>query len=166
MAAKHVKTILDNTAELRNLTDQSRRLQRLQHRLRASLPADIATLVSVGELASGRLTIHTPSGAAAAKIRQLTPRLLKALRRGEPELNAFKIMVQVSRHHNPLPKKQIFLGHTAGRELLTLADRLADSPLRLALRQLASRAVSSDNKQETLEEINAYKNQYDNQADS
>lgn len=161
MPAKLIRTVLEDAAEVRSLTTQSRRLLRLQRLLRMSLPAGIANQFSVCTFSAGKLTVTTNSGAAAAKFRQILPRLLKELRREEPELNAFKVMVQVSPSNNPLPGKQIFLSHTAQSALLTLAAKFTESPLRSAIVRLAKRAESSKNKQETLKEENSYKNQSD-----
>ena len=165
MPAKLIRAILDDTADLRALTAQTRRLLRLQSLLRRSLPAGINDQFSVGAFISGRLTVTTHSGAAAAKFRQLSPRLLKTLRHEEPELNAFKVTVQVSADHNPLRKKQIFLDPAAREPLLTLAEKLDNAPLRSAVLSLAQRAGASYHKQETLKEINSDKNQCNNKCD-
>ena len=161
VSAKAIKLILANAPELRMLTEQSRRLLLLQQRIKATLPAGIASQVSVGGLTSGTLTITATSGAAAAKLRQLRPRLLKHLQRDERELNSLRIVVQVSSPHNPLPKKQILLDHTAKIALLTLSSQLESSSLRAAVLKLSTRAAASDYKQETLDEIDTYKNQED-----
>lgn len=166
MSAKAIKAILNSAPELRPLTEQSRRLLYLQQLVRATLPIGIASQVAVACLASGTLTITTVSGAAAAKLRQVKPRLLKQLRQVERELNSIKIVVQVPLHHNPLPKKQIFLGHTARNALLTLSSRLKSPSLRSAVIQLAYRDATSNSKQETLEEIDSYKNQCNTEPDA
>lgn len=131
---------------------QTRRLLRLQQVLRASLPENIASQVAVAGLNAGNLSLTTNSGATAAKIRQLTPSLLKKLRLEERELNALKVIVQVPVHHNPLPKKQIFLDNTGRNALLTLSKRIESASLRTAVIRLASRFQPSDNKQESLED--------------
>lgn len=165
MSAKDIKTILDDAPELRMLTKRSRQLLHLQRHLREALPASIASRTVVANLASGTLTIAIDNGAAAAKIRQIVPRLLKKLRRQEPELNAIKVLVQVTANHKPLHQKRIFLDHTARNALLTLSSRLGSSPLRSAVLQLADRATPLNYKQETLNEVNPYENQYDNDPD-
>ena len=106
------------------------------------------------------------NGAAAARLRQIKPRLLKQLQRDERELNSIRILMQVSPHHNPLHKKKIFLDHTARSALLTLSSRLESSSLRSALIQLANRGATSNPKQETLEEVDSYKNQSNNNSDA
>jgi len=161
VSAKAIKLILANAPELRVLTEQSRRLLHLQQQIKAIVPAGIASQVNVGGLTSGTLTITAASGAAAAKLRQLQPRLLKHLQRDERELNSLRIVVQVPSPHNPLPKKQILLGRTAESELLTLSSRLEPSSLRAAVLKLSTRAAVSNHKQETLDEIDPYKNQKD-----
>ena len=166
MSAKAIKLILDHAPELRTLTEQSRRLLHLQQRIRSILPAGVASQVTVGGLASGTLTVTAASGAAAAKLRQLQPRLLKHLQHDERELNSLRIVVQVSPLHNPLPKKQIFLGHTARNALLTLSSQLESPSLRAAVLKLSTRTAPSNHKQETLDEIDPYKNQEDNSSRS
>jgi hypothetical protein len=162
VSAKAIKLILDNAPELRTLTEQSRRLLRLQRLVKSNLPQGVASQVMVGSLTSGTLTITAASGAAAAKLRQLQHRLLEQLQRDERELNSLRIVVQVSPAHNPLPKQQLFLDHTARNALLTLSSQLESPSLRAAVLRLATRVAPSDNKQETLDEIDSYKNQKDN----
>jgi len=166
MSAKAIKQILASAPELRPLTEQSRRLLHLQQLLRAALPVGIASQVAVGNFASGTLTITTVSGAAAAKLRQIKPRLLKQLRRDERELNSIRILMQVSTPHNSLHKKKIFLDHAARDALLTLSSRLESSSLRSAVIRLANRNATSNPKQETLEDRDSYKNQCDNKSDA
>ena len=156
MSAKPIKNILESAPEVRALTAQTRRLLELQKALRAALPAGIASQVSVAGLASGTLNVAATSGAAAAKLRQLTPRLIKNLRHDEPE---------VTPQPNPLPKKQIFLGHTARQALLTLSLRLESERLRSAIIQLANRGTALNDKQETLEKIDSDENQCDDKPD-
>jgi hypothetical protein len=166
VSAKAIKLILANAPELRTLTEQSRRLLHLQQLVESTLPAGIVSQVTVGSLTSGTLTIAAASGAVAAKLRQLQPRLLRHLQRAERELNSLRIVVQVSPRHNPLREKKIFLSHTTQDALVALASQLESPSLRAAVLRLSTRATSSDNKQETLDEIDPYKNQKDNSTDS
>jgi len=166
MSAKVIKSILDDAPELRALTTRSRQLLHLQYHLREALPASIAARTVVANLSSGTLTIVIDNGAAAAKARQLVPRLLKKLRSLEPELNAIKVQVQVTEIHKPLHKKRFFLDHKARNALLTLSSRLGTSPLRSAVLQLADRATPLNYKQETLNKVNSDKNQHNNDPDS
>jgi len=165
MSAKEIKSILDNAPELRTLTKHTRQLLDLQRLIREALPASLASQTAVANLESGTLTIAIDNGAAAAKIRQLVPRLLNKLRPLEPEVNAIRVQVQVTVVHKSLHKKRIFLDHSARDALLTLAAHLETSPLRSALRRLADRATPSNNKQETLNKVNSYKNQHGNDSD-
>jgi hypothetical protein len=166
MSAKEIKTILDSAPELRALTKRSRQLLYLQQLVREALPTGIASRTVVANLESGKLAIAVDNGAAAAKIRQIVPRLLNKLRPHEPELNAIKVLVQVTPVHKSLHQKRNLLDHKARDALLTLSSRLETSPLRSAVRRLAARATPSDYKQETLNKVNSYKNQHDNDSDS
>lgn len=165
MSAKKIKTILDNAPELRMLTQHTRQLLYLQRLIREALPAGLASRTVVANLESGTLTIAIDNGAAAAKIRQLVPRLLNKLRPQEPELNAIRVKVQVTVDHKSLHKKRIFLDHNARNALLTLSTHLETSPLRSAVQRLVDRATPLDYKQETLDKVNSYKNQHDNDSD-
>lgn len=165
MSAKEIRSILDNAPELRTLTKHTRQLLDLQRLVREALPASLASRTFVAHLESGTLTIATDNGAAAAKIRQLVPRLLNKLRPQEPEVNAIRVQVQVTVVHKSLHKKRIFLDHNARDALLTLSARLETSPLKSALRRLADRATPSNYKQETLNKVNSYKYQHDNDSD-
>ena len=76
MSAKLIKSILDEAPELRTLTKRSRQLLHLQQYLKEALPTNIASRSAISSLSDGALTIATDNGAAAAKIRQMAPRLL------------------------------------------------------------------------------------------
>jgi hypothetical protein len=165
MSAKAIKIILEDAPEVRALTEQSRRLLHLQRRLQANLPASVAPHVGVGGLNAGTLTITTASGATAAKLRQLTPRLLARLQSEDREVNALKVLVQVTVAQKQLPRKKVFLSESARDALLTLSSRLESEPLRTAVARLASRSTPSGYKQESLQEINSYENQSDKDAD-
>lgn len=166
MSAKPIKTILEAAPELRQLTKRSQQLLHLQRLLREALPTTIAERTVVANFLSGNLTIATDSGAAAAKIRQLTPRLVNKLRRLEPDLNEIKVVVQITDDDKPLHNRRIFLDHKAKNALLTLSSRLEASPLRSAVLRLADRANPLNNKQETLNEVNSHEDQQDNDSDS
>ena len=139
MSAKLIKSILDEAPELRTLTKRSRQLLHLQQYLKEALPTNIASRSAISSLSDGALTIATDNGAAAAKIRQMAPRLLSRLHRQEPEVTAIKIRVQIMSGDKPLRKKQIFLDPKARSELLTLSSHLDESPLRSAILRLAER---------------------------
>ena len=165
MSTKEIKAILDDAPELRVLTKRSREFIHLQQRLRAVLPSGVASNTFVSGLSEGVLTIAINNGAAAAKVRQLVPRIIDKLRSQEPELNAIKVLVQVTAEHKPLHKKRIFLDHMAKNALLKLSTNLDASPLRSAVLQLADRAAPLDHEQETLNNVNSYENQSNNDAD-
>lgn len=126
----------------------------------------MASQVSAGCIDEEALTLVSTSGAAAAKLRQIKPRLLQLLRRDERELNSIKIVVQVCTNPNPLPKKRIFLGPTARKALLTLSSRLESPSLRSAVMALARRNADLNCKQETLVDEDPYKNQNDGETNT
>ena len=165
MSVKPIKRILNDAPEFRALTLETRRLAKLEELLKTALPQGIAAQTTVTGVSSGTLRLSANNGPAAAKLRQLSPRLLDKLRREERELNALKVSVQAPALHNPLPKKQIFIDNTGRDALLTLSRQIEPGSLRDAIIRLAGRCQPSDNKQESLEKIDADKDQRDQSPD-
>jgi hypothetical protein len=156
VALSRVSRLLDDSA-LQKLTGQARHLLALQHIVRASLPAELAALASVGSLTSGRLTLFVDNGAAAAKLRHLAPVLLEKLAGRAPEVTAIQLRVQAGSFGNPLPKKLKTVGPAGGKALKALADRLPNSPLRQAVRRLSRHCLEDE--QKAFEKKERYKDQ-------
>ncbi len=99
-----------------------RRLQRLQARVRAHLPANLQDHCQVADCRDGRLVLHAASAAHATLLRYRLPDLLQNLRRdGLVDLRAIEIKVR------PPPSTPV----TKGGEDTTPARRAPVIPLRL-----------------------------------
>ena len=131
-----VGLLLTSLPELQALNRELRQLAELQSTLAQVLPGNLATSTSVALVKTGELILFANNGAVAAKLRQMAPRILDALRARGQELTGIRVQVQVSIRDNPLPQKQISLSSGARRAIDSLSERLVASPLKAALTRL------------------------------
>lgn len=139
MASDRIGTLIHRLPDLQALAPRLRRAAALQAMLSDALPDKLAASTSLAVSESGELLLYADNGAVAAKLRQLTPRVLVFLRQRGIEVTAIRVQVQVSSRHNPLPQKQISLGEAGAKAVVDLAKRLETSPLKQALERLGRR---------------------------
>jgi hypothetical protein len=143
MASESIAHLLGASAELRPLAERLAYIKRLNRRYRTLVPESLAEASRVCAIDGTTVVVCAASGALAAALRHLAPRLLEGLRgvRENPkssrdqQLTAIRIEVQVntSQPKRPVPPRDP-LPHD---KLAAIADRLADSPLKDALREMA-----------------------------
>jgi hypothetical protein len=144
--SERIGLLLRHLPELQGLTRQIERLSSLQATLAASLPAPIAASVALAVAENGDLVLFADNGAVATKLKHLAPRILLFLRQRGIEVTGIRVQVQAEIRHNPLPRKQIFLGPEGRKAIQSLAERIENSPLRNALEQLSRRGKVSDDR--------------------
>ena len=143
MPARKVSEILDADDALGNVAAASRRVQQLQRIYLEAVPAAFSRASRVGWARAGVVSVIASNGAVAAKLRQLSPRILEGFRRHGLEFNSMRIEVQVdaglgrpgARPREPLPAVALDAIESALRSV-------APSPLRAALQRLARRRRS------------------------
>jgi hypothetical protein len=143
MPARKVSEILDADDALGNLAAASRRVQQLQRIYLEAVPAAFSRASRVGWARGGVVSVIASNGAVAAKLRQLTPRILEGFRRHGLEFNSMRIEVQVDAGpaktdacpREPLPPVALDAIDAALRSV-------PPSPLRAALQRLARRRRS------------------------
>lgn len=145
MTSKRVDQLIDSLPQLQGLSRQVRRLQALQSALATVLPDNLAASTAVVFSADGEVTLFADNGAVAAKLRQMTPRILMFFRQRGVEVTGIRVQVQVRTRHNSLPRKQISLGPGAREAILELAAKLEASPLKSALVKFSHRKPTSSN---------------------
>lgn len=133
MFDKRVGLLLDSLPELQALNRELRQLAALQNALAELLPGGLATSASVALLKAGELFLVADNGASAAKLKQMTPRLLTSLRERGYDITGIRLRVQVRIRDNPLPQKQISLSSAARQAIDSLSERIRPSPLKDAL---------------------------------
>ncbi len=141
MPARRIDFYLNASDSLRSLTQEARLIAELDRILVHGAPADLTHACRVKQLRDGTLTLLAENAAVAAKLKQLTARLLVAYRKQRSEVTSIRIEVQVDRG-NSAPAPQLEpkrLSPESIKNLTILADSLEDSPLKQALTRLATR---------------------------
>ena len=141
MSTRKISALLSNTAGLSALTRTSQRISALQQLYAVCAPPDLAQVSRVVYEHDGLLVIAADNGAIAAKLRQMTPRLLKNLQKQTAEVTGIRVQVQV---------KKVTPATAAGAEKAALpvdliddfddlSKRVKDPDLSAALARFASR---------------------------
>ena len=143
MPARKVSEILVADDALGNLAAASRRVQQLQRIYLETVPAALCRASRVGWARGGVVSVIASNGAAAAKLRQMTPRILDGFRRHGLECNSMRIEVQVDAGTERLGTgSQKKLSPGALNAVEEAVRIVPPSPLRDALERLARRRES------------------------
>jgi len=122
---------------LQHWKETSDLLNKFQRALDSIILPELARHCRVGSLSGGSLCLYAPSGAIAAKLRQLVPTLLTGFNKCGLEVTAIRVLVQAEpfRAEPRRPEKQP-IGDEALDNVAQFASRLEDSPLKNALETL------------------------------
>ncbi|MPZ43404.1 MAG: DUF721 domain-containing protein [Betaproteobacteria bacterium] len=143
MPARKVSEILGADSALGNLAAASRRLEQLQRIYLETVPAAFSRASRVGSARGGVATIIASNGAVAAKLRQMTPRILDGFKRHGLEFNSMHIEVQADAAvERPGAAGAMRLSPAASSALEEALRTVPPSPLRDALKRLARRRGS------------------------
>ncbi|MBU0620255.1 MAG: DUF721 domain-containing protein [Gammaproteobacteria bacterium] len=134
-----LNAFLASNQDLRLLSSKAEQIAALQKHYESILPDSLKRNSQVLQLRQQTLIIAVPSGAVAAKLRQMTGELISLFQARGCEVTGIQIKVQVRSTQPPiktLPRKP---GAGARTALEKLGQTLSDSPLRSALMRLAKR---------------------------
>ena len=133
--------LLGATEELKALSAHVRRLRELQTLYLETAPRELATASRVRDYRAGTLVIAAEHAAIAAKLRQIAPRLLTAIKKAEPQVNSVRIEVQVSGDSPPAAPaaEKTSLTVDAIDKFEELAEALPRGALKSALTNLVRR---------------------------
>jgi len=144
MATESIARILGANAELRPLAERLDHIKRLQKRYRNLVPGELSQVSRVCAVDGTTVVICATSGAVAAALRHVAPRLLEGLRgtvrkstksSEDQELTGIRVEVQIE----VKPPRRTVVARPAMRpeKLAELAETLSDSPLKDTLEQIA-----------------------------
>jgi len=141
MPTRKIGDLLTASSELRALSRRAEHLAELQRAMLEAVPRPLARACRVKGLRSGTLVIAADNAAAAAKLRQLAPRLLEPLRKLDQQVTGIRIEVQVATQQIEPGKnsRTRSLNARVIADFERLADTLKESPLQRALRTLVRR---------------------------
>lgn len=146
MPTHKIGDLLTAPGELKTLSGKAQRLLRLQQVFFDAAPPALAQATRVKNYREGTLFILTDSAAAAAKLRQLAPRLLVIIRKQEPQITGIQIAVQVrkSQSKGRTESKNETLSVDSIDKFRILSEGMPDSPLKSALANLVRRHSRPD----------------------
>jgi len=143
MATESIAKLLGESTELRPLAERLAHIKRLNRRYRTLVPEGFAEASRVCAIDGSTVVVGAASGAVAAALRHLAPRLLEGLRsvRTHPkssrdqELTSIRIEVQVN---PPQPRRPVQPRDPLPAEkLAAVSAKLSDSPLKSQLDRMA-----------------------------
>ena len=121
---------------LQSLLAQSQELTSIQKIVDHYVSDDCA----VASFKNNDLTLITPTGALATRIRYRQRNIIAALRRSGLEVRNLKIKVQPLEFREPTPETERNLSQQSARQLDELADSIEDNALKKALKRLTRHA--------------------------
>lgn len=101
MPSRKLSTLITDTEGLTALARATRHITVLQRLYAVCAPPDLLGASRVVNHRSGMLVIAADNGTIAAKLRQLTPRLLKNLQKQGAEVTGIRVQVQVGQANAP-----------------------------------------------------------------
>lgn len=134
-----LKTLLNDSVELRAIIGKAQTLCALQQRFIAVAPANIAGYCQVVSLESGTLIIVSSNAIIAAKLRQLAPQLVVDMQKGGSQVSGIRVKVQVSYPQPVRPKAARRLSPKVQDTLNDFGAALQDSPLKAAISKLSNK---------------------------
>jgi hypothetical protein len=152
MASDSISKLLGQTAEIKPIAARLEDIKRLQRRYRTLAPERLATASRVCAIDGTIVVICAASGAVAAALRQLAPRLLEGLRgpRKSPkhsedqDFTSIRIEVQVT---TALPRREVIPPPAMPRDQLgKIAATLSDSPLKATLERMSGQSKRTRSK--------------------
>ena len=139
MTARKIDFYLNASDGLRSLAQEARQIAELDRVLAQAAPEGLTQACRVKQLRDGTLTLWADNAAVAAKLKQLTARLLAAYRKLRSEVTSIRIEVQVGGQPAAVQKdvkKSPLSIETIGK-FDELANSMEDGPLKQALTKLA-----------------------------
>jgi len=138
MPAHKIDFYINSSNGLRQLADHARRIAELQLVFLKTAPQPLTQSCCVKQLRAGTLYLSAENAAIAAKVKQLSPRLLTRYQKLGWQITSIRVEVQV-RETAPQPvagRARARLSIETIDNLERLAAGLEDSPLKQALANL------------------------------
>ena len=159
--------LLGTTEALKALTARCRRLKELQSLYVRTAPRELAGSSRVKGCRAGTLFVFADNAAVAAKLKQLAPRLLAAIRENEPEINQIRIEVQVGGRAGggPYTSRKTPLTPATIRRFGELAEAIPDGGLKAALARLAARHAAALDQHQPLEHVQHHGDDYHDEGE-
>lgn len=126
---------------LQSLLAQSRELTSIQKIVNHFVDDQCA----VASFKNNDLTLVTPTGALATRIRYRQRNIMAALRRSGLDIKSLQIKVQPGEFEEPIPDIERHLSEQSAGQITELANSIEDEALKKALNRLARHASEKNN---------------------
>lgn len=141
MSARKLSALIGNSTDFSALKQATQRVLALQRLYSACAPPELVQHSRVIKADGNLLVLAADNGAVAAKLRQITPRLLKNLQKQAAEVTVLQVRVQVV---NQEPNAQLIIKKSPlPIDLIdnfeNLSSQVRDPGLKAALARFASR---------------------------
>ena len=159
--------LLGTTEALKALTARVRRLRELQSLYVRTAPRELAGSSRVKGFRAGTLFVWADNAAVAAKLRQLAPRLLAAVRENEPEITQIRIEVQVGGRERggPYKSRKKALTPATLERFDALAKSIPDGSLKEALARLAAHHAAALDQNQPLERVKHHRDDHHHEGE-
>ena len=154
--------LFGTTETLKALKARVKRLTELQSLYVRTAPRELAGSSRVKGCRAGTLFVFADNAAVAAKLKQLAPRLLAAIRENEPEINQIRIEVQVGGREGVSGAKtrKKPLSEATVRRFDELAEAIPDGALKAAISRLAARHKTALDQDEPLQHVEQHRDDH------
>jgi hypothetical protein len=142
MATKSIGDWLSGRGASEDVLRQANRLLALQRLYANCVPEPLARTSEVVSLRDGELLVRADNGAAAAKLKQMTPTILDKLRKKNQDVTKLLVAVRPAGQQVAdagAHEKRARLPAASVHHFEALSSELQDSPLKSALERLAAR---------------------------
>jgi hypothetical protein len=134
--SQRLNSFITSNKELSQISGKVRQLRAIQRHYEQISPATLLRSSQVIQLDNFVLTLGANNSAVAAKLRQMTPELIKQLQLHGCEVTGIQVRVQVTIPTTPTSNKTPVISPQGKQKILDLADKLSESPLKQALQRL------------------------------
>jgi hypothetical protein len=141
MHAKKLGDFLNPSDGIGALMPQAALLLTVRSALSEAIPDHLRRSVTIANYRQGKVFLFAASGAIAARLRLLEPRMLEILSKRGLNVTGLTVEVQPgwSTGAQPVEKKALRLTSAAARALSEASEKLPEGGLRRAVRALAAR---------------------------
>jgi hypothetical protein len=137
--SQRLNSFFSSNQELRQISGKVRQLRVFQSHYEQITPPSLLRSSHVAQIEGNILILAANNGAVAAKLRQLTPELIRQLELQGCEVTAIQVRVQVTLPPNTVVPHPASLSTKGKEQLSNLAATLSESPLKSALERLAGK---------------------------
>jgi hypothetical protein len=139
MTAHKIGEILTATGQLKALSRGAQRLAELERLLLSAAPRALSEATRIKSFRDGTLVVSADNAAVASKLKLLAPQLLMHIREREPEVTGIRVDVQPAPGAPRKRSQKRAISEGTISELQSLAEGLAESPLKTALNRMVER---------------------------